>query len=271
MISGHSGIEEAVEASRLGAFDFLEKPVAREKLTLAVRNAFEKNSLVRENFFLKNINEQKYHMIGESLVMNELKKTIAKVARTNSTVLIMGDSGTGKELIARNLHLQSSRRDKNFVQINCAAIPEELIESELFGHEKGSFTGAFEKKIGKFDSAHKGSIFLDEIGDLSLKAQAKVLRVLEEGEIQRVGSSEIKKVDVRIIAATNKDLPEEIGQGKFREDLYFRLNVVPVNSPSLNERRDDIPLLIEHFLKIFSEENNFKKREFSTGAIESMK
>ncbi len=271
MISGHSGIEEAVEASKLGAFDFLEKPVAREKLTLTVRNAFEKNSLVRENFFLKNINEQKYHMIGESPVMKELRKTISKVARTNSTVLIMGDSGTGKELIARNLHIQSSRKDRNFVQINCAAIPEELIESELFGHEKGSFTGAFEKKIGKFDSAHKGSIFLDEIGDLSLKAQAKVLRVLEEGEIQRVGSSEIKKVDVRIIAATNKDLPEEIRQGKFREDLYFRLNVVPVISPSLNERRDDIPVLIEHFLKIFSEENNFKKKEFSSTAIESMK
>ena len=271
MISGHSGIEEAVEASKLGAFDFLEKPVAREKLTLTVRNAFEKNSLVRENFLLKNIHEKKYRMIGESPVMQELRKTIAKVARTNSTVLILGDSGTGKELIARNLHLNSTRKDNGFVQINCAAIPEELIESELFGHEKGSFTGAFEKKIGKFDSAHRGSIFLDEIGDLSLKAQAKVLRVLEEGEIQRVGSSVVKKVDVRIIAATNKDLKEEIGKGKFREDLYFRLNVVPVFSPSLNERREDIPLLIDHFLKIFSEENNFKKREFTPEAVELMK
>ncbi len=271
MISGHSGIEEAVEASKLGAFDFLEKPVAREKLTLTVRNAFEKNSLIRENFFLKNINEKKYQMIGDSSVMKELKTIMNKVSRTNSTVLILGDSGTGKELIARNIHIQSMRKDNSFVQINCAAIPEELIESELFGHEKGSFTGAFEKKIGKFDSAHKGSIFLDEIGDLSLKAQAKVLRVLEEGEIQRVGSSEIKKVDVRIIAATNKDLPEEIRKGKFREDLYFRLNVVPVHSPSLNERRSDIPILIEHFLKIFSEENNFKKREFSPDAVESLK
>ena len=271
MISGHSGIEEAVEASKLGAFDFLEKPVAREKLALTVRNALEKNSLVRENFRLRNINEQKYQLIGESSMMKELRKTIMKVAKTNSTVLILGESGTGKELIARNIHINSSRKDKSFVQINCAAIPEELIESELFGHEKGSFTGAFEKKIGKFDSAHNGSIFLDEIGDLSLKAQAKVLRVLEEGEIQRVGSSVIKKVDVRIIAATNKDLKEEIENGKFREDLFFRLNVVPVHSPSLNEKRDDISLLIDHFLRIFSEENNFKKREFTPGAIDLLK
>jgi len=270
MISGHSGIEEAVEASKLGAFDFLEKPISREKLTLTVRNAFEKNSLVMENFFLKTINERKYEIIGESKVINDLKKMMSKVARVNSTVLILGDSGTGKELIARNIHLMSSRKDKGFVQINCAAIPEELIESELFGHEKGSFTGAFEKKIGKFDSAHRGSIFLDEIGDLSLKAQAKVLRVLEEGEIQRVGSSEMKKVDVRIIAATNKDLKEEIKKGKFREDLYFRLNVVPIFSPSLNKRRDDIPVLIEHFLKLLSEENNFKKKKFSDEAISAL-
>ncbi len=267
MISGHSGIEEAVEASKLGAFDFLEKPISREKLTLTVRNAFEKNSLIKENIFLKTVNKRKYEIIGESKVVNDLKKIISKVAKVNSTVLVLGDSGTGKELIARNIHLLSSRKDKNFVQINCAAIPEELIESELFGHEKGSFTGAFEKKIGKFDSAHRGSIFLDEIGDLSLKAQAKVLRVLEDGEIQRVGSSEMKKVDVRVIAATNKDLKQEIEKGKFREDLYFRLNVVPIFSPSLNERRDDIPILIKHFVKVLSEENNFKKKEFSDDAI----
>ncbi len=271
MISGHSGIEEAVEASKLGAFDFLEKPVSREKLILTVRNAFEKNSLIKENYFLKNVNERKFRMIGDSSVMEELKKTIEKVAKTNSTVLITGDSGTGKELIARNIHLLSTRKNNNFVQINCAAIPEELIESELFGHEKGSFTGAYEKKIGKFDSAHKGSIFLDEIGDLSLKAQAKVLRVLEEGEVQRVGSSEIRKVDVRIIAATNKNLIEEIKKGTFREDLFFRLNVVPVFSPPLKDRKEDIPILIDHFLNIFSEENNFKKRRFSTDAINVLK
>lgn len=271
MISGHSGIEEAVEASRLGAFDFLEKPISREKLTLTVRNASEKVNLVRENYFLKDINLKKYELIGESDVMNELRITIKKVAKTNSMVLIIGESGTGKELIARNIHFLSKRKNKKFVQVNCAAIPEELIESELFGHEKGSFTGAFEKKIGKFDNAHKGSIFLDEIGDLSLKAQAKVLRVLEEGEIQRVGSAEIKQVDVRVIAATNKNLKEEIRKGNFREDLFFRLNVLPVFSPTLNERKEDIPVLVEHFLNYFSEENNFKKKEFKEGAIEVLK
>lgn len=271
MISGHSGIEEAVEASRLGAFDFLEKPISREKLTLTVRNASEKINLVRENYFLKDINLKKYELIGESDVMNDLRIIIKKVARTNSTVLITGESGTGKELIARNIHLMSKRKNNKFVQVNCAAIPEELIESELFGHEKGSFTGAFEKKIGKFDNAHKGSIFLDEIGDLSLKAQAKVLRVLEEGEIQRVGSAEIKNVDVRIIAATNKNLKDEIKKGSFREDLYFRLNVLPVSSPALNDRKEDIPVLLEHFLNYFSEENNLKKRRFKDSAIDVLK
>jgi two-component system nitrogen regulation response regulator NtrX len=202
--------------------------------------------------------------------MKRLNQTIETVAKSDSTVLIHGESGTGKELVSRNIHSLSRRRDRTFVQVNCAAIPEELIESELFGHEKGSFTGAYEKKIGKFENAHRGSIFLDEVGDLSLKAQAKVLRVLEEGEIQRVGSASIKKVDVRVIAATNKDLQKEIKEGNFREDLFFRLNVVPIHTPSLAERRQDIPELIDHFIEYFSQENNYKKKIFSDRAIELM-
>ncbi|MCX6556255.1 MAG: sigma-54 dependent transcriptional regulator, partial [Candidatus Aminicenantes bacterium] len=206
-------------------------------------------------------------LVGQSAVMKALLETIRRVARSDSTVLISGDSGTGKELIARLIHQQSARSQNRFVQVNCAAIPDELIESELFGHEKGSFTGAYEKKIGKFESAHRGSIFLDEIGDLSLKAQAKVLRVLEEGEVQPVGSPEIKKVNVRVIAATNKNLEEEIRKNNFREDLFFRLNVVPIHSPALRERKEDIPLLIEHFINYFSEENNYKKKVFSPEAL----
>ena len=268
MISGHSGIEEALEAAKLGAFDFLEKPISRDKLILTVRNAMEKVNLLKENFNLKSVSERKYELIGDAQPMQELRQTIRKVAKTNSTVLITGESGTGKELIARNIYKLSSRKSQSFVQVNCAAIPDELIESELFGHEKGSFTGAYEKKIGKFDRAHKGSIFLDEVGDLSLKAQAKVLRVLEEGEIQRVGSEEIKKIDVRVIAATNKNLKDEIKKGAFREDLFFRLNVVPVHSPALRERRDDIPQLVEHFITYFSEENNLKRKKFSDKVIQ---
>ncbi|MBN2346541.1 MAG: sigma-54-dependent Fis family transcriptional regulator [Candidatus Aminicenantes bacterium] len=267
MISGHSGIEEAVEASRLGAFDFLEKPIARDKLVLTVRNAAEKILLLKENFNLRRITAKKYELVGETPVMKALQETIHRVARSDSTVLISGESGTGKELIARLIHQQSARSQNRFIQVNCAAIPDELIESELFGHEKGSFTGASEKKIGKFESAHNGSIFLDEVGDLSLKAQAKVLRVLEEGEVQPVGSPEIKKVNVRVIAATNKNLEEEIKKGLFREDLYFRLHVVPVHSPSLRERREDIPRLIDHFIAYFSEENNYRRKAFSPEAL----
>ena len=271
MISGHSGIEEAVEASRLGAFDFLEKPISRDKLVLTVRNAAEKISLLKENFNLRNLTAKKYELVGSSPVMKTLQETIRRVARSDSTVLISGDSGTGKELIARLVHQQSARSQNRFVQVNCAAIPDELIESELFGHEKGSFTGAYEKKIGKFESAHRGSIFLDEIGDLSLKAQAKVLRVLEEGEVQPVGSPEIKKVNVRVIAATNKNLEEEIQKGNFREDLYFRLHVVPIHSPSLRERMEDIPLLIDHFITYFSEENNYRRKAFSAEALQLLR
>jgi len=269
MISGHSGIEEAMEASRLGAFDFLEKPISREKLVVTVRNAAEKAALMRENVSLRTITERKHEMVGHSPALQKLKQVIDKVARTQSTVLITGESGTGKELIARRLHQRSQRHKRPFVQVNCAAIPEELIESELFGHEKGSFTGAFEKKPGKFEIAHRGTIFLDEIGDLSLKAQAKVLRVLEEGEIQRVGSADIKKVDVRVIAATNQDLKQKIHDGDFREDLFFRLNVVPVYSPALRERVEDIPLLVDHFVGYFTQENNYRKRRFDPEVIEA--
>ncbi len=269
MISGHSGIEEAVEASKLGAFDFLEKPISRDKLLLTVRNAAEKVNLLKENVDLKHLAEKKYQLIGDSPIMHQLRQKIDKVARTPSTVLITGESGTGKELIARNIHDLSKRNKHKFVQVNCAAIPDELIESELFGHEKGSFTGAYEKKNGKFENAHKGTIFLDEVGDLSEKAQAKVLRVLEEGEIQRVGSAEIKRVDVRVIAATNKDLEREIKNEKFREDLLFRLNVVPIYSPALRERTEDIPILVEHFLNYFSEENNYKRKKVSKKTLDA--
>jgi len=271
MISGHSGIEEAVEAARLGAFDFLEKPISRDKLVLTVRNAAEKTILMKENFSLKIGSAKKYELVGQSPPLLRLKEFISRVARSDSTILISGESGTGKELIARAIHQQSARAPHKFVQVNCAAIPDELIESELFGHEKGSFTGAHEKKIGKFESAHRGTIFLDEVGDLSLKAQAKVLRVLEEGEVQPVGSAEIKKVNVRVIAATNKKLDEEIGKGNFREDLFFRLNVVPIHSPSLRERRDDIPMLIGHFVNYFSEENNYRRKKFSAAALELLR
>jgi len=263
MMSGHSGISEAVKASKLGAFDFLEKPISRDKLILTIRNASEKIKLVKENYSLKTISNKKYRMIGDSVAMQNLLKSINKVAKTDSTVLITGESGTGKELIARNIHSLSKKSKNSFIQVNCAAIPEELIESELFGHEKGSFTGAYEKKTGKFENAHNGTIFLDEIGDLSIKAQAKVLRVLEEGEIQRVGSPDIKKVNVRVIAATNKNLREEIEGGKFREDLFFRLNVVPIYSLPLRERKEDIPILVEHFSNYFFTENNLKKKKFS--------
>ena len=268
MISGHSGIEEAVEASRLGAFDFLEKPISRDKLVLTVRNAAEKIQLLKENFSLRNLTARKYELVGQSAVMQALQETIRRVARSDSMVLISGDSGTGKELIARLIHQHSGRSQNRFIQVNCAAIPDELIESELFGHEKGSFTGAYEKKIGKFESAHRGSIFLDEIGDLSLKAQAKVLRVLEEGEVQPVGSPEIKKVNVRVIAATNKNLEAEIKKNNFREDLYFRLHVVPIHSPSLRERKEDIPVIDRTFHHLFFRRKQLQEKNlFPGGAV----
>jgi len=270
MISGQGTIQTAVEATKSGAFEFLEKPLHRDRVLLSIRNALAQTKLQRENLDLRKKAEKHYELIGNHPLMKKLWKEIQTAAPTNATVLIHGESGTGKELIARAIHAQSLRAKESFVQVNCAAIPEELIESELFGHEKGSFTGATERKTGKFEQADGGTIFLDEIGDMSLKTQSKVLRVLEEGEIQRVGSSRVQKVDVRVIAATNKDLRAEIEKQTFREDLYFRLNVVPIRSAALREKKEDIPLLIDYFSRNFAEENNFRLRTFSPEAVEAM-
>ncbi len=270
MISGHGTIQTAVESTKLGAFDFLEKPLQRERVLLSIRNALNQNKLLRECMDLRKKAQKRYELVGNHDSMKQLWKEVLKTASTNATVLIHGESGTGKELIARAIHSHSMRAKEKFIQVNCAAIPEELIESELFGHEKGAFTGATEKKAGKFELADGGTIFLDEVGDMSLKTQSKVLRVLEEGEVQKVGSSKINKVDVRIIAATNKDLKQEIKEGTFREDLFFRLNVVPLYSPPLREKKEDIPLLIEYFSQLYAEENNFKPKKFSEDAIEAM-
>jgi len=270
MISGQGTIQTAVEATKLGAFEFLEKPLHRERVLLSIRNALNQNTLRRECLDLRKKAEKRYEIVGNHPLMKQLWKDILKPAPTNATVLIHGESGTGKELIARAIHSHSLRAKEPFIQVNCAAIPEELIESELFGHEKGAFTGATERKVGKFEQADGGTIFLDEIADMSLKTQSKVLRVLEEGEIQRVGSGKVSKVDVRVIAATNKDLKKEIGEGKFRDDLFFRLNVVPVYSPVLREKREDIPLLIDYFGRNFAEENNFKPKKFSAEAVAVM-
>ncbi len=270
MISGQGTIQAAVEATKLGAFDFLEKPLHRERVLLSIRNALKQNLLSREYQDLKKRAEKHYELVGDHPLMKALWKEILKIAPTNATVLIYGESGTGKELVARAVHAHSLRAKEKFVQVNCAAIPEELIESELFGHEKGAFTGATEKKTGKFEQADAGTIFLDEIADMSLKTQSKVLRVLEEGEVQKVGSSRIAKVDVRVIAATNKDLRKEMQEGRFREDLFFRLNVVPMATPPLRERREDIPVLVEYFSRTFAEENNFRVRKFSREALDAM-
>jgi len=270
MISGQGTIQTAVEATKLGAFEFLEKPLHRDRVLLTIRNALNQNKLQRECLDLRRKAEKHYELIGNHSLMKKLWKEVLLTAPTNATILIYGESGTGKELIARAIHAHSLRAKEDFVQVNCAAIPEDLIESELFGHEKGSFTGATERKMGKFEQADGGTIFLDEIGDMSLKTQSKVLRVLEEGEVQRVGSSKINKVDVRVIAATNKDLKKEIEKGNFRDDLFFRLNVVPLYSPALREKKEDIPLLIGYFSKQYAEENNFKLKSFGPDAIEAM-
>ena len=270
MISGHGTIDTAVQATKMGAFNFLEKPLERERLLLLARNALQTKRLQQENTDLRLRFARNYKMIGESEPMLRLRETIAKASPTNATVLITGESGTGKELIARALHKNSKRASSRFVQVNCAAIPEELIESELFGHEKGSFTGATEKKVGKFQQADGGTIFLDEVADMSAKTQAKVLRVLEEGEVERIGGTKTVRVDVRVIAATNRDLPEMIADGNFREDLFFRLNVVPIEAPPLRERLEDTQSLAEHFVSVFSENNNFKPKKFSAEALEAL-
>lgn len=271
MISAHSSVENAVKATKLGAFDFIEKPIDRDKLLITVRNAVNQNELKKENKELKNSIEDENIIIGDSESLKRVLETAKRVAITESRILITGENGTGKELIAKEIHKYSKRKDKPFIEVNCAAIPNELIESELFGHEKGAFTGAANKRIGKFELAHSGTLFLDEIGDMSLNAQAKVLKAIEEGKIERVGGTETIDVDVRLISATNKDLQKEISEGNFREDLFHRLNVIPLNIPPLRERKNDIELLINHFNKRISRKYNFTEKKFSKEAVELLK
>lgn len=271
MISGHGDLDTAVNTMRLGAFDYISKPPDLNRLLTTVRNALDRKVLVVENKNLKKKVSKNYEMIGESKEISTIKDMIEKVAPTDARVLITGSNGTGKELVAHWLHEKSARSPEPFIEVNCAAIPSELIESELFGHVKGAFTSAVKDRAGKFEAANKGTIFLDEIGDMSLSAQAKVLRALQESKISRVGTDKDIKVDVRVIAATNKDLKKEIDEGRFREDLYHRLAVILIQVPSLNDRRDDIPLLIEHFSQKITEEQGMASKTFSDKAIKLLK
>lgn len=270
MISGHGDIETAVNAMRLGAYDFISKPPDLNRLLNTVRNALDNKTLVTENKRLRKKVSKNYQMIGESTQIQQIKQMIEKVAPTDARVLITGSNGTGKELVAHQLHEQSDRSKAPMIEVNCAAIPSELIESELFGHVKGAFTSAVKDRAGKFEAANKGTIFLDEIGDMSLAAQAKVLRALQENKISRVGSDKDIKVDVRVIAATNKDLKKEIADGNFREDLYHRLAVILIQVPGLNDRRDDIPELISHFSKKIAQEQGTTEKRFSESAIKEL-
>ncbi len=270
MISGHGDIPTAVEAIHKGAYDLLEKPLESERVLTAVRHAIERERLRRENLRLLHEVESGYALIGDSPAMARVRESIGRAAPAHATVLISGESGTGKELIAWEIHRRSARADKPFVKVNCAAIPEDLIESELFGHEKGSFTGATARQIGKFVQADGGTIFLDEVGDMSPRTQAKVLRVLEGGEVEPIGMAKSTRVDVRVIAATNKDLQAAIRAGAFREDLYFRLNVVPIASPPLRDRRADVPALAQHFVEAFCRDNNVHARHFAPQAIDAL-
>jgi len=270
MISGHGTIETAVRATKLGAFDFLEKPLSLEKTLILVKNAADARRLRDENRELKKQAQSKSEIVGQSVPLKALRQQIALMAPTNGRVLIYGESGTGKELVALAIHAQSQRKDALFVEVNCAAIPEDLIESELFGHRKSSFPGALEDKQGKFQKAHGGTLFLDEVGDMSLKTQAKVLRTLDEQRFTPVGSDEPVTVDVRVIAATNKNLEEEISTGNFREDLFYRLNVIPFYVPPLRERQEDIPLLARHFLKEISASYSRRRKEITEDAIETL-
>ena len=270
MISGHGDMETAIQTLRRGAFDYISKPPDLNRLLNTVRNALDKKQLVVENKILKKIVSKNYEMIGESEAINHIKIMVDKVAKTEARVLITGPNGTGKELVAHQLHEKSERANFPLIEVNCAAIPSELIESELFGHVKGAFTSAIKDRAGKFEAADKGTLFLDEIGDMSLSAQAKVLRALQENVITRVGADKDIKVDVRVIAATNKDLKKEIEKGRFREDLYHRLAVILIKVPGLNERRDDIPLLINHFTEKIAAEQGIAPKSFSDGAIKLM-
>lgn len=267
MISGHGDLDTAVNTMRLGAFDYISKPPDLNRLLNTVRNALDRKNLVVENTLLKKKVSKKYEMIGESDAINHIKEMIEKVAATDARVLITGPNGTGKELVAHWLHEKSERAKGALIEVNCAAIPSELIESELFGHVKGAFTSANKDRAGKFEAANGGTIFLDEIGDMSLSAQAKVLRALQESKVQRVGSDKDIKVDVRVVAATNKNLKVEIAEGRFREDLYHRLAVILIKVPALNDRREDIPLLIHHFASKISQEQGTAQKNFTAAAI----
>ncbi|HEX9704381.1 MAG TPA: sigma-54 dependent transcriptional regulator [Gemmatimonadales bacterium] len=271
MISGHGTIQTAVEATQLGAYDFFEKPLDTDRILLTLRNALQHVELASENERLRAEVHARYEMVGSSKAVRQVIERIEKVAPTPARVLIRGENGTGKELVARAIHALSPRAAGPFVEVNCAAIPAELIESELFGHVKGSFTGAFADRAGKFELADQGTLFLDEIGDMSLSAQAKVLRALQEGSIARVGSEETRSVDVRVVAATNKRLEEEIAAGSFREDLYYRLNVVPIEVPPLRARRGDVPELVQHFVDQFAEREGHEPRGFDAAAVEQLR
>ena len=267
VMSGHGSIETAVKAIKLGAYDYIEKPLSLENVTLRVKHALEQYRLEEENRSLRTKVQRKFELVGQSPAMQQLRQLIDTAGPTNSRVLVGGENGTGKELVARAIHLQSARADRTFVAVNCAAIPETLIESELFGHEKGSFSGATSMKRGQFEQADGGTLFLDEIGDMSLNTQAKVLRALQEQQFTRVGGTRLLKVDVRVLAASNKDLLKEIEKGAFREDLFYRLNVVPIVVPPLRERREDIPLLIRHFMKLHAEEQGLRIKEVTPEAM----
>ena len=270
MISGHGTIDTAVEATRKGAYDFLEKPLDTDRLLVTLRNALEVKGLSARVERLKSQVESRHEIVGASFQIRQVLERTERVGNTEARVLITGENGTGKELVARAIHRLSSRSERPFVEVNCAAIPSELIESELFGHIKGSFTGAVADRAGKFEQAHGGTLFLDEIGDMSLAAQAKVLRALEQGVVTRVGSSKAIQVDVRVVAATNKELETEIREGRFREDLYYRLNVVPIEIPPLRDRRDDIPMLVRHFIDLLEKTDRVTPREITTAALERL-
>ena len=271
MMSGHGSIETAVKAIKLGAYDYIEKPLSLENVTLRVRHALAQHRLEEENISLRAKVERRFELVGASSAMQRLRELIDTAGPTNGRVLISGENGTGKELVARAIHAQSPRRDKQFVAVNCAAIPENLIESELFGHERGAFTGATVQKRGQFEQADCGTLFLDEIGDMSLNTQAKVLRVLQEQQFTRVGGVKVIKVDVRVIAASNKNLVQEIEKGHFRDDLFYRLNVLPMEVPPLRERREDVPLLARHFLQTHAEEQGLKVKEVTPEALDVLK